>query len=295
MKKIKAAAGTPRVRAEEMGSDQAPFEVGQEVTIVQAPTPELVGQTGTIVSAHCGQYYAVDVGGVVSYLPDASLGGERPAMAGATVEEDPPPAAPVVPPPAEAPAAQARALAALGGASVAGQLQAAQLHALGRDVMARTRAASPDAAMMAIEGALLAAEQIPGLRAELATLRAADVERVKADDLRKRGDRLGLSISRGGITPAKARDESGQIRAVWLRGTFDDLDATLSALEVDATPIARPPVVPDPVALAGSDEEIPPEVADLAAKRGYTPEQTAKLAATYRKTSRRGRAQESSR
>ena len=265
--RTKTKATAPRARAEEMGSDPQPFEVGQEVTIVQAPTPELVGQTGSIVSAHCGQYYAVDVGGVVSYLPDASLGGERPAMAGATVEEDPPPAAPVVPPPAEAPAAQARALAALGGGTVAGQLQAAALHALGRDVMARTRAASPDAAMMAVEGALLAAEQIPGLRAELATLRAADVERTKADDLRKRGDRLNLSVTRNGLTPAKARDEHGQIRAVWMRGTLDDLDATLSALEVDATPIARPPVVPDPVAIAGG-AEIPEAVRAYAAKRG---------------------------
>ena len=84
------------------------------------------------------------------------------------------------------------------------------------------------------------------------------------------GDRLNLSVTRNGLTPAKARDEHGQIRAVWLRGTLDDLDATLSALEVDATPIARPPVVPDPVALAGGDES-PAEVADLATKRGYTP------------------------
>lgn len=183
------------------GGDQPPFEVGQEVQIISAPDPEIVGQTGTVQSAACGWYYAVDVDGMVHYLPDASLGGERPA--GNAPPEPPPPDAPPAAPPAAA-------IARAGGTSIAGQIEVTQLAALGRWVLDQTKATNAERAKGRVLAALQAADKLPGVSAELAKVKGAQEsgtrEKLVAD-----------AVAAGKLTPGQAyewaerRDDKGAL------------------------------------------------------------------------------------
>lgn len=270
-----------KLRADDaMGGDEVePYAIGQDVTIVSAPDAALVGQVGTIVSQHRGVFYAVDVAGAISYQPDGNLGGERPASA-ETTEAAPPAEMPApVAPPAAAPTPAA--LAALGGATAAGQLDAARVHGLGRDVLARTKAATPAAAMMAVEAGLLAASQLPALRAQLADalakLGAADA----SADLAARTKKLTAAMGAAGLGRTAFFDvkvEQKMVdgkpvdvevltpKAVWRRGTLEDLDEQLAALTAGGAPVVRAKASP----ALDSDGEIPAEVAEYAASRGIT-------------------------
>lgn len=308
-----------------MGEDEpAPYEVGQTVTVISAPDTALVGQTGTVQSSACGVYYALDIGGVVSYHPDGNLGGDRPVAQTDVVPPEAPPA-PEVPPvdPAMARTAAklggsaaagqieiARTLAKLGGSTAAGQIEIASLATLGHNILARTKATTTDAAMMAIEAAMVASEQLPALRAKLAKLTADDALRAKAEDLRIRGEKLTSALRAGAFTSRtqafdvstkKVTRDGKEVdvevltpKAVWLRGTVTDLDDQLAALSAGAQ-APRGRVDPD-VEASVAGEPIPAAVATYAHRRGITdPKTIAALAREHAKNNGGAAAQESTR
>lgn len=277
------------------GGDEAPepYDVGQDVTIVSAPDATLVGQTGTIVSQHSGLYYAVDVGGAVSYQPDGNLGGERPV--GAEDAAQPPPVdamPPAAPPPPAAPTA--RAIAAAGGSSLSAQTEIAQRLAFADRIHALFAGASLDAS----EGLARAAHQDAR---EAVALRAAEKVRAAADK----------------VTAAEKAEAQlvSSLRSAVLAGKYDRaelFDVSAEEVMVDGKPVAREKLTPKawarempPAALASMiaakqaraggaprerlepeivEREIPDGIATIAAARGYSPAQTQALADLHRKT-----------
>lgn len=275
------------VRAETPGmAGEERFAEGDEVTIISPHVPEHEGETGTIASVQHGAYYALDIGGTIyRWYAESELGGQPGSGAPAPPETPTPdPANPDAPP-------AARAVARLGGANTAAQLEVAKLAALGRDVMARTGAKSTGAALLKLEAGLVAL-------AEVGPLRAAETKRAAADEDRARRDILAAAVTSGALTRAQAFDvteANGQEvlapKVAWRAGSLDDLRAQIGALGASPrTP--GPKLEPDLAAISAGG--IPPEIASLAAQRGYSPEKTARLAALHKKTHSATRAEEKS-
>ncbi len=236
----------------QMGEGDAPmFEVGATVTVIQAPDASIVGSTGTVQSAACGPYYGVEIDGTVHFLPDSSLGGERPAA--------PAPEAPT-PMPEPTPAA----LAAAGGPSIAGQLEIATLAQLGRDVLRETGETSADRALLRVTAGMVAMTKI-------AKVEGDEKARAAAEDVRARRDRLAAAMVRGAVTRAQAfaNPEEADVskltpRASWMRGTLADLDERLNDLGPGGT-------APRAKIRAGGDDEA--GLAERARRSGMTIEQ----------------------
>jgi len=146
-------------------------------------------------------------------------------MRGAEAEEAPPDSQPA---PAAPTAPGARAIAAAAPvATAAAHLEVAQLAKLGRDVMLRTGAQSAAAAMLKLESALLALD-------EVGKLRAADTARAAGDNLRARTERLVAAVHAGmpraQAFHVKPDGKVGAPKSAWMGGTLQQLDAQLNEL-----------------------------------------------------------------
>jgi hypothetical protein len=135
-----------------------------------------------------------------------------------------------------APAPGARAIvAAAGGQTAAAHLEAAQLVALGRDVLARTGAATADAAMLKVEAALTALGEVKTLRAKETAAKLKATEQAKVDRLAA-AVRAGMpraqafTVSEGPAGPDGKPTEVLTPKAVWMRGSIEELNATLDEL-----------------------------------------------------------------
>lgn len=132
-------------------------------------------------------------------------------------------------------------------ATAASAIEVADMAALGREVMKRSGAKNMDAALLAVEAAFTA-------RDEIGKLRAAEATRAKAEDLRGRMERLGAAVH-GGMDRARAFviDEKGNPEKplpVWMRGSLSDLDETLATMGF----AAGKPVTTSSLVIASPDD-----------------------------------------